>query len=707
VQTGFAPNSVLVELTGNAADPAVDPGGNIPDAIRVNGSGQVTIRIPRNSSHGRGYVVYGVPGPQGTLSLTGVSQTLEGGAPTAATNGTTRLADIDVITGNSFGVRLQTTPVTLPAPMGETNPVRDFEADGDQALLKIDGGMNLNNLPGVDVTNPGDASYGFEEFTDVRAPGYISDGMGGNVGTGSGLYEQQIDAAQLSEGRHFVTVRAFRRRATAGTPVFTDFKRTIYVDRLPPEAAIVSFDPFASAPNNPDNRDLIVRSVDGTADAVHVFRDLPANLSDAQILAMVAPGNRAGDYDRDAFVFGYTGVRTGNHVATVVTFEPTGNVNVQRFPGLFTDTNIGAGFGDLNGNGVWQSIDILGNNGFENILYSQNSLFNAAADVDGDGLITNLDLLSLGDVLTAGGAHPTALAAYDTLLVKRGDVNQDGVTNAADAAALYANFGASSWLMDLNVDGTLSLADVETLVSDLVRTSRGDFNLDRIVDGADFLIWQRNLGAADARFDLGDASLNGPVGADDLGIWRTTFGTVAPVSAVAVGAVPEPSGWMLIGMAIAAGQRAWRRPRPNGAGIHKMMHRMSSIIAAKTEMEFQPNSPGIHAGVALRASPAAARQGMPPTARGRGRIKPRTVSASARLRWIIAPFARPMEWAPTYPGVNAGALRPDRKPYLPPASSQLAELSPPVALARPSRSLNIVTQIPDHPAKRQRGRIEE
>ncbi|HEX3598739.1 MAG TPA: alpha-amylase family glycosyl hydrolase, partial [Lacipirellulaceae bacterium] len=58
VQTDFAPGTVLVELTGNAADPVVDPGNNIPEAIRVNASGQVTMRIPRNDTNGRGYVVY-------------------------------------------------------------------------------------------------------------------------------------------------------------------------------------------------------------------------------------------------------------------------------------------------------------------------------------------------------------------------------------------------------------------------------------------------------------------------------------------------------------------------------------------------------------------------------------------------------------------------------------------------------------------------
>ena len=40
MQTDFAPNTVLVELTGNAADPTVDPGGTIPETIKVNGAGR-------------------------------------------------------------------------------------------------------------------------------------------------------------------------------------------------------------------------------------------------------------------------------------------------------------------------------------------------------------------------------------------------------------------------------------------------------------------------------------------------------------------------------------------------------------------------------------------------------------------------------------------------------------------------------------------
>ncbi|WP_210420957.1 dockerin type I domain-containing protein [Lacipirellula limnantheis] len=561
VQTDFAPGAVLVELTGNAADSTVDPGNAIPEAIRVNGLGQINLSIPSNAGHGRGYVVYGVAPPQGLLTLTGVSSTLAGATPTAANNGTARLTNIDVFTGNTFAVQLNTTPVTLPAPAGEANAVRDFHADGDAALLMIDGGINLNNQPGVDHTAPGSVVYGFEEFTDVRSPGYVDNGAGVNVGTGAGMYSQTIDASALSEGRHYLTVRAFRHRDAAtggdgGPAVFTDFTRTIYVDRLPPEAAVVSFAPFASSPATLQNRDLVVRSADGTADNMHFFLDLPANMSNAQIMQMVQNGQGdAADYDRDSFISGYFGVRTGNHVATVVTFEPTGRSNIQRFAGMFTETGVGAGFGDMNGNGVYAASDMLGasNGSFEQVLYSQNNLFNAAGDVNGDGRVTNVDLFALGDELSTEGASPAALNAYDQLLVKRGDVNLDGVTNGADVAALHASFGQSGWQADLNADGVAGLTDVSTLITKLVRTSFGDFNLDRRVDGADFLTWQRNAGIAGARFDQGDADLNGVVDAADLALLRNDFGKVAPLSAIAAtAAVPEPSGAALITVATSA-----------------------------------------------------------------------------------------------------------------------------------------------------------
>src|SRR5207248_2049481 len=66
VQTSFAPGTPLIELTGNASDPGVDPTNfdDIPPLVVVNGDGTVNLRIPRNRNpngleHDKGYVIYG------------------------------------------------------------------------------------------------------------------------------------------------------------------------------------------------------------------------------------------------------------------------------------------------------------------------------------------------------------------------------------------------------------------------------------------------------------------------------------------------------------------------------------------------------------------------------------------------------------------------------------------------------------------------
>jgi glycosidase len=570
VQTDFAQDTILVELTGNADDGTVDPAstakpyGEIRQTLRVNGSKQINLTIPSNEGHGRGYVIYGVATPQGTLSLTNVASTLQGATPSAANNGTDRLADVDVITADSFNVQLNTTPVSLQDPdLPSTGPlanplatIRDVHADGDAALLKIDGGINVNGNSAVDHVTPGSVVYGFEEFTDVRSPGYLWEN-GANVGTGFGTYSQTIDATQLSEGRHYITVRAFRHRNAAtggdgGPAVYTDLTRTVYIDRVAPPAELVSFDPFASNPGNLNNRDLVFRSLDGTIDNMHIFFDLPAGVSDEDVMTMALNGQGlAGDYG-DRFISGQFAVRTGNHSATIVSFEETGRSNIERFTGIFTQTNIGAGFGDLNGNGKYQINDILGasNGSLQQVLFSQDMLFNAAADLDGDGRVTTLDLIDLGDVLVTANASATVMNGYDQLLLLRGDVNQDGFTDALDVASLHASFNlapeanSDTWYKDLNVDGVIDLADVETLVDQLVHTYRGDFNLDRRVDGADFLAWQR--GVEGVRFDQGDANLSGVVGGIDLDVWKNDFSLTGPAVALSVSRpVPEPSAWTL------------------------------------------------------------------------------------------------------------------------------------------------------------------
>lgn len=404
VQTSFAPGTPLIELTGNASDPIVDPFNDFPELLVVNADGTVNLRVPRNTSpagveHGRGYFVYGLAAPQGTLTLVGVTQQVPADVPTPETNGTARLTSWDVVTTDQFTVRLDTVPVNL------LGFFRDRPADGDNALLRIDEGRDLNGNGGVDLVMPGHVAYGFEQFTTIHQPGF-------HAVDGVGVYAQTIDATVLAEGPHFLTVRAFRHREPGeGEAIFADFKRVLYVDRLPPVSAVTGFAPLQQGVN--ENRRLAVRSLDLTADNVHVFFDLPAALSENEILAMLGPASQSTRLDRDLFVLDVYGVTSGNHVATVVTFEITGNYSVQRVPGLFTSTIFGAGLGDLDFDGDHDAADVAL---FRTVLYSHNAQFHPAADFNGDGLVNLTDLTALGARLNEVGAAPEALAAWQALV---------------------------------------------------------------------------------------------------------------------------------------------------------------------------------------------------------------------------------------------------------------------------------------------------
>ncbi|TWT86652.1 Alpha-amylase precursor [Pseudobythopirellula maris] len=565
VQTSFAPGTRLVELSGNVNDPLVNQLGEFAEVLTVGPTGAVDLRVPRNrgadgTEHRSGYFVYGVAPPEATMRLTDASGAdlmgvLAGSTPAAGQggvggpsddffNGVTRLADITVVTGDSFNLRVETSPVTLP------DGYRDHHADGDRALFSVDAGTDANGSGAVDHVTPGSVAYGFEEFTGTNQPGFEWDGSQ-NVGLGSGVFEQTIDTTQLAEGRHYLTGRVFRHRDAAtggdgGPDVFSDARRVIYVDRLKPESTVVSFEPFSSDPGNPNNRDLIVESLDKTAESVHVFFDYPIGETEAELLARVAGGEgAAGYYDRDQWVAGRTGVTNGNHTATVVTIEPTGTYNIQRFAGLGAATNLGAGIGDANADGVFGVNDLVGLGALEPVLNSQNNIFRATLDATADGLIDNRDLFAIGPLLVDGGATPAVLAEYDAVLRRRGDLNDDGDTDAADLVLLGANYGPGEWLFDLNVDGVTDAHDAKTLITQLLRTSPGDYNLDGAVDAADFTVWRDSLNdtgpalAADGDFD-------GDVDQDDYGVWVAAYGfTREPVGGVAV-SVPEPGSCLAL-----------------------------------------------------------------------------------------------------------------------------------------------------------------
>jgi hypothetical protein len=571
LNTDFAPGTRLIELTGNAASSNSDPNNDIPELITVNADKTINVRFLRNTAPGttrftgNGYLIYGLATPQGTLSLTSVAQTLAGGTPTAATNAQTRLADIKVIKANSFQVQLNTTAVNL---LG--NPAfREKDADGDNALVRIDDGIDLNNNGHVDHVTPGSTSYGFDDFLTTRSPGYS------NV-SGNGSYAQTVDATKLSEGMHFITVRAYRHRGDGGPAVFTDFKQSVYVDRLKPISAVDSFEPYAGGAGKQD-RDLYIRSTDQTADNVHIFFDLPAALTEQQILAMVGGNSQADRMDRDLFKKGKAALVRGNHVATVVTYEMTGTNNVQRFAGLFADSPLGKGVGDLNHDGQYAPTDVANAAGaFEQILYSQNAQFDAAADVNGDGKIDNKDLYALKSVYQSGGASQATLDALKAATLRRGDLNHDGQTNAADIDYLSRRLAQPwSWDNDLDSDGAVSNADADTLVQTILGKRDGDANLDGVVDFNDLVAIAQHYNTADGNqsWANGDFTHDGNIDFNDLVELAQNYNTAAPADgvlpvafaadfALAQSSVPEPAVLTALALTLCAIRR---KPRITGA----------------------------------------------------------------------------------------------------------------------------------------------
>ena len=525
VATAFAPGTRLLEMTGNAV--------NDEQVVVVDASGNATIKVPRNgNTGGNGYVIYGLPTPEGTLSLTNVAGVLEGGSPTAGTNGTTRLADLEIITADSFGVRLQTTAVTLPGGY------RDLAADGDNALLKINGGLDVNGNGVVDNVSPGSVAYGFESFAGKSSP--LATG-------GDGEFLQSVDSTVLPEGVNFVEVRAFRQRIDGGPAVFTPFKKAIYVDRLAPESEVAEVRPLG--PGDSATQQFRVRSVDATANSVHTFLNLGADLDDSEILAMVSGSNAAGQLDRDLFAYGYGNLLAGNQALTVVMFEPTGNYSVRRFGGLAEGVGRGLGVGDLNGDGSFTRDDVFGPGAFEQFLYSQNQSFNPAADVDGDGRIDSNDLFALEPLYEMDGATDAAAEARRGEL-RRGNLDGNVTTDASDIDALFnaIAIGDDAWRFDLASDGgAAGSLDLDTMIFEVFETAYADANLDGRVDLSDFVLLRNHFGTA-AGWAGGDFTGNGIVDLSDFVILRNNFGFGSQDPGRLPTMVPEPglaSVWLL------------------------------------------------------------------------------------------------------------------------------------------------------------------
>jgi len=487
---GFAPGTHLVELTGNATNDNVNPdrGGyrDVPEVVTVyddGGVNKVNVRFQRPSTimndssfnfHGNGYLVYGLPtpvAPAGLELIAGVDSVLAG----STTDRTTRQTDIYVVKADLLDVRLQTVPVNL------LGSIRDEWADGDNAMLKLDGGRPVNQMnpygtpSGVDFDTPGTATYGFEFFGNKSSPLVGPNGLGDPGWNGDGEFLQTIDVTQLEEGVHFLEARAFRHRTDGGPAVFSSFKKVIYVDRLPPNSAVYGFQ--AVDTGSPGDNDVLLESVDYTGDNMHVFMNLPAAFTDQQIYDYINSAQGGPDLsgytaqtdrvDVNLFKTYRSGIPNGNNVFTLVTYEQTGTSNIQRITGITPQNVRGGGLGDLNHDYAFSSNDLAGVPGaFEEVLWSCNQQFNPAGDTNGDGLVNVFDLLDLGPILALAGADGATMTTWQEVKMRRVDFNSDGQADRDDYFLLVDHFGGNECLYDLDSDGTVGEGDRDMLVND-------------------------------------------------------------------------------------------------------------------------------------------------------------------------------------------------------------------------------------------------
>lgn len=364
--TAFPAGMVLVELTGNATDATVDPSNSIFDTITVGAGGSVTVRVPRNTTrngtthteHNRGYVIYGPATPQGTLEIVGASATLPPDSPSIAVYAR-RLTPVDVVQGPTFEIKLTTNRAGYPG--GDTN----FD---DKAIFRIDQGFRDYNGNGSFDETSGEFR-GYEHFLTQNQPIF-------GTANANGFYRQIINTDLLEEGYHYISVPAFRQRATGaeagGLPLCNDFRRVIYVDRQEPDLALLS-----SSVNCANNRATIrLYNGDRTATRLHVFVNQPVGTPTL--------GNQATPVDRQEWTYLTPPIPEGmNTVNVLVIEEPSAGVIVRQAAVSFQISNDGVLRGDVNRDGLVDFEDL--------IAFYELTGFQCEADVNASGVIDAAD----------------------------------------------------------------------------------------------------------------------------------------------------------------------------------------------------------------------------------------------------------------------------------------------------------------------------
>jgi glycosidase len=378
VTTTFPQGTRLQELTGNAANPSVDPTNIIPETIVVGPGGVVNLRVPHNVSsageHNRGYVIYAPTLPAGTLEFSPVSSVIAADSPSTPTF-RRRLTSIPVVTTNPFTLRLTTTKADAADPNHD-----------DNALFRFNSGYrDLNGNGQIDFPYTAGAVAGFEQFLTTNQPLFGS-------ASSTGLYEQVIDASAMDEGVNYVTVRAFRKRNADEAPLYREFREVVYIDLEPP--AIEFIDPPSTT--TATTTEFRVRALDRTTNFVYLLANVPDGVDPTTLVGLPNLASRFDrlEHRRTVGVFAH-----GFNTVTAVATEESGNTNVIEHT-FFVDLCAA----DYNKDGASDVLDFLDFLDDYSACDGQPGPcgLNGNTDFNGDGTVDVLDFLDFFDAFAGG-----------------------------------------------------------------------------------------------------------------------------------------------------------------------------------------------------------------------------------------------------------------------------------------------------------------
>ena len=185
--------------------------------------------------------------------------------------------------------------------------------------------------------------------------------------------------------------------------------------------------------------------------------------------------------------------------------------------------------------------------------------------VVGDNVYTNLADTAVRGVQWTAGAIVSPQTVFPNVVVKSaGTANLVGVTAYGDrnGDGKITGYDVSNNTLDLNGDSVVNNADKVYMVETLLHAKLGDFSLDGLVDGLDFLAWQSgfdNNPATSENYGQGETTWDNNVDGLDFLAWQSAYPTFTNANYPAsYGPVPEPATLALL---VLGGLAALRRRR--------------------------------------------------------------------------------------------------------------------------------------------------